>query len=294
MAAASGILYFQSRQYRTLQEFLVLPQLPDVEFPTFVHFLHNHDVTDQSAWKRVVCIPLPPASLPLELGHLGSAWAVQNRDSILKAGLKQGLALTVPQIKQIFFSMEISAPTVGSGKKGGIIKLDWVRKLIRHLFADDEPAEHVRMINLLMGKQKKSVDVDLLSAMSALDEENRTSFSYLHKTAIEEFEEKVFGRGHSSNIETSSEPLKVKEKVDESVETFRKEHKSSVDSVKMRQWNLTPPDLKNLLPGRGEIKGIFWARHDPNNRFFRVDYPTGFSDPGLVWKCWRIVGAYHK
>lgn len=278
MAATSEIiLYSNVDQYRTLQEFLILPELPDVEFPTYVHFLHNHDVTDRSVWKRVGCLPLPPASLPLELGHLGSAWAVQKRDSILKAGLKQGLTLTVPQIRQIFFSMKISAPTVGSGKRGNIIKLDWVKKLIRHLFPDDDPAEQTRMVDLLMGKCKRPVDVDLLSAVSALDPENKDSFSYLHKAVIEEFEEKVFGRGNTSNIERSSEPLKIKGKVDDSVKTLRKEHKSSEDTVKMRHWNLTPPDLKNLLPGRGEIKGVFWARHDPNNRFFRVDYPTGFS-----------------
>eukprot|EP00435_Cladocopium_sp_Y103_P065603 s253_g27.t1 len=261
------------------EEFIVLPELPhDVEFPTFVHFLHNHDVTDQSVWKRVDCIPLPPASLPVELGHLGSAWAVQKRASLLKAGLKEGLQLTVPQIKQIFFSLEISAPTGrGSGKKGNIVKLDWVKKLIQHFFPGDDPGEQLRMINCLMGKNQATLDVDLLAAVSALDAENKTSFSYIQKTCIEQFEETVFGRGQSSKIETSAEPEKVKAMVDESVKSLRIEHKSSVDAVKMRQWNLTPPDLKNLLPGRGEITGFFWARHDPNLRFFRVDYPTGFS-----------------
>ena len=49
------------------------------------------------------------------------------------------------------------------------------------------------------------------------------------------------------------------------------------DAVKQkdaqRLSDLTPADLKTLLPGGGAISGVFWMRYHPVKKFWRADYP---------------------
>ena len=56
-----------------------------------------------------------------------------------------------------------------------------------------------------------------------------------------------------------------------------------------KHWNLTPPDLRKLLPGRGEIHGLFYATYHPINEHFRVTYPLGATLAGAC--CQRKWGT---
>ena len=51
------------------------------------------------------------------------------------------------------------------------------------------------------------------------------------------------------------------------------EHAKAMQGKHMRNWGQTLEDLKLLLPGRGAVKGVFWATMNPRSRFFRVNYP---------------------
>ena len=51
-------------------------------------------------------------------------------------------------------------------------------------------------------------------------------------------------------------------------------HLAHEKSEKLRQWNLTPPQLKLLLPGAGAITGQFWMRWHPLQHWWKVTYPS--------------------
>ena len=46
-----------------------------------------------------------------------------------------------------------------------------------------------------------------------------------------------------------------------------------VSAENEKQWGLTPPGLRLLLPGGGEITNVFSAQCHPINGYYRVAYP---------------------
>lgn len=60
---------------------------------------------------------------------------------------------------------------------------------------------------------------------------------------------------------------------DSKVPKLKAQHQASVTTHNERQFDLTPSDLKTLLPGGGSIRGQFWARYNPTEHWFSVSYP---------------------
>ena len=243
-----------------------------------VDYMFNFDVTEAGPWKRVVLAHCPPACLPEELAHCGSGWEVihKNRMPLKESIRDKSLRLRVSDLKQIFAALGINPPAKpGSGKKGGIIKVDWCRVLVNTLFTigftDDFKKD---LIKHLCGTSHRTVDVDILSAVAHLDTENFEAFRHLQKAAIETMELGVFGSAEQAEKELKEFSLEeaVKQTAPK-VEKLKKQHAEQVNAKSLRNWGQTPDDLKTLLPGGGEIKGVFWMSLNKLKKHFRVDYP---------------------
>lgn len=117
---------------------------------------------------------------------------------MLRGALQEGVFLTAQQLKHICSSLKIVLPgrKQGSGKNGNVIKKDIALCLLRHVFPDklEDQDEMTRMLKAIMGWNAIPANVDLLSAMSALDLENQDAFESVRKEALHQFEEALFGK----------------------------------------------------------------------------------------------------
>ena len=59
-----------------------------------------------------------------------------------------------------------------------------------------------------------------------------------------------------------------------SLEKDEKKKRIAREMEAERLWGLTPSFLKELLPGKGAIKGQFSAQYHPFKDYFRVNYPS--------------------
>ena len=175
-----------------------------------------------------------------------------------------------------------SPPPPGSGKRGSIIKRDWASLLVGKLCPRHSRDMQTKMIDSLAGKEKATVDVQVIAAMAHLDSENKEAFKDLQKAAIETLDRKLYGTTEAAEKELSGcfdldEALK---QTGPKVQKAQAEHAKAMEGKHMRNWGQTPEDLKLLLPGRGAVKGVFWATMNPHSRFFRVNYPRSFLAHG--------------
>ena len=121
-----------------------------------------------------------------------------------------------------------------------------------------------------------------------MDTDNAEAFKNLRNHAEKSLESKIFGQGRTSAMKklafdkTPMEPDdfedKKKRASDSDAKKFDKAHQKEESSKKKeahRLWDLTPKDLKTLLPGRGAVQGHFWMRFHPVKKFWRADFPIG-------------------
>ena len=267
------------------QEFLAIDETCTLSF------LFNFDITERGPWKRVTFSHCPPSCVPSGLARFGVVWRVEHKRSWpLQASIRdKTLKLTVAQLKQIFAVLEIPLPQkLGSGKKGGIIKIDWCKHLVDHLFLGvivalpgGDEASRKEMTEALTGCRQKTVDVDILSAVAHLDTENLQAFKHLQKAAVETMELGVYGSAEAAEKKLKGFDLeKAIKQTAPKVEEAKKKHEEKVNAKSIRNWGQTPEDLKTLLPGSGEVKGVFWAALNKLKKFFRIDYPiSALAEP---------------
>ena len=62
---------------------------------------------------------------------------------------------------------------------------------------------------------------------------------------------------------------------DQKIRKAKEQEKTAKKKEYDRLFDLTPSALKALLPGGGEIPGVFWMRFHPIKKFWRADYPIG-------------------
>ncbi len=164
------------------------------------------------------------------------------------------------------------------------MKIDWCRALVEGLFGGDPGVtddEKMEMVKNLLGTTKKTVDVEVLAAVAYLDTENLEAFRHLQKAAVETLESGIYGSAETAEKEFKGFSLEeaIKQAAPKVAEA-KKEHEAAVTVKGLRNWGQTPEDLKTLLPGSGEIKGLFWATYNPLKQYFRVEYPIAGL---LVW-----------
>ena len=258
-----------------------------------VHVLHNFSFDEVDCnWRYVQHRLLPPACLPGELPeNIGIAFEVLKRDEwILRGGLQAGVPLTLPRLKQVMSAIQCPFPTKGSGKNGRTKKVDFVTALVKHLWSA-EPEEFLKdIINKMMGFSSETTDLSVLSMLSELDTENQEAFSRMKEEALKTLQRKLYGeaqaaakaaknddcgdQGDGENAEAEDPEVKKHEKAADKGKKIQAKHMAKEKKEHERQWNLTPPALKALLPGAGDISGAFWMRWHPHQHWWRVTYPT--------------------
>ena len=168
-------------------------------------------------------------------------------------------------------------PKKGSGKNGNVIKKDWCEILVQRVVKGG-PEIQKAAVEALVTTEKKAVDVELLCAMTQM-QPNET-FDKMKKLAFETLDTSVYGSSEkASNMKTLEEAEKVAEK---KVPVLKERHSQAVSSANERNYNLTPDDMKLLLPGGGTIRGLFWGRYHPTEPFFKVTYPCSILTLMLI------------
>lgn len=251
------------------------------------HFLHNFTFDEGSAcWKFVQHRVLPPACLPEDIpADVGTAFEVIKRDEwILRGGLRAGISLTLPTLHQIMAAIKCPKPTKGTGKNGRVKKVDIVTALVQYLWPDAGEDFVKDTVGKVMGYATSTEDIDLsvLCMVSELDTDNQESFQRLKTQAARRIDRSLYGKGREAGIRAAKKELGTDKaaacKVDEAAaEKGKKLVENNLEKEKkenIRQWNLTPPELKLLLPGNGDVIGRFWMRWHPKNHWWRVTYPT--------------------
>ena len=164
----------------------------------------------------------------------------------------------------------------GSGKNGNLLKRDYCKRVVDTVITGATPEEKEKMIDAICGQLKTTVDVEVLAAMSQLDPENQESFQKLRRMALDTLEASIYGSAEKAASKQTGVKFEDAKKVpDEKVPKLKQAHAEAVSEANRRNFDLTPTDLKLLLPGKGEIRGYFWARYNPIEDWFRVTYPTG-------------------
>ena len=251
-------------------------------------FLHNFSCERTCEWRYVHQRALPPAFLPDELSQYGTAFEVTNRDEwILKGSIQAGVFLNVTRLSQICAMLRCPLPgkNEGSGKNGRLVKIDYARALARFLWPTESEDFVNDIVSKLLGGKKEVHDLSVLSMMAELDTDNQDSFKRLKAQAMRTWEDKVFSRGRAAGQEEEKQhrkdkKQKKKEAKEKMAAAYQKadaivENKKKADaSETIKQWNLTPPELRRLLPGKGDIAGEFWMRWHPKQHWWRVTYPT--------------------
>ena len=166
----------------------------------------------------------------------------------------------------------------GSGKNGNLLKRDYCKRVVDTVVTGATPEEKEKMVAAVCGLEKKTVDVEVLAAMSQLDPENQEGFQKLRRMALDTLEASIYGSAEKAASKQSGATFEEAKKMpDEKVPKLKEAHAQAVSEANKRNFDLTPTDLKLLLPGKGEIRGYFWARYNPLEDWFRVTYPTGVS-----------------
>lgn len=246
---------------------------------TTPEFVFNFDVTQASAWKHVAVREIPACSLdPGLAGHsaIASMYEVLSKDWILPSVVSTGVYVTDPQLKFILGSIGAGLPKKpGSGKDGSITKCDRAKHLACFLFPEAGEREIANIVQGLMGWSQKKVDLTLLSHIAELDPENADSFRKDVEVAMREFTQEVLRRGQADEKATAQEKERQAKQAEQEAKDSELEMQKGVDAKAAAAWNSTPEDLRKLLPGEGEIRGVFGIYYAASQNHFRAVYPLG-------------------
>ena len=131
--------------------------------------------------------------------------------------------------------------------------------------------------------QKVKYDPAMLQILGSLDAENAADKDFLRmkKVASEELQTMFIEEGAKQERQKrekrereESEKKAAEEKTRKVQAEVQKKHKERKQEEQARNWGLTPKNLRNLLPGRGEIQDVFSIQFHPINKFFNVRYPS--------------------
>ena len=238
--------------------------------------LFNSSFGEDAKWKFVAHTILPPACLPEPLHHFGFACLVHDREEwILRGTIQNGLFLNMQRLKQVCASLQIK-PTSGSGKNGAFKKVDWAKTLVGYLWPNCNDDFYKQCVGNLCGWNREKVDIEVLAMAAEMDLENKDAFKNIKKHAEHCLEELIFGEGRSAAIKKTENPKPEEVAADQKKVRKAKEQEKNVKKKEAdRMFDLTPSALKVLLPGAGEISGVFWMRFHPIKKFWRADYPIG-------------------
>ena len=182
------------------------------------------------------------------------------------ATIEAGMSLTADQ----------TSTRVRVWQKRCLEKVDWAKLLVAHIWPNCNQDFFTKCVSNLCGRNHEKVDIAVLAMAAEMDLDNKDAFKNLQKHAEHCLEERVFGPGRSSVIKKTETPKPAAVEADQKKNQKAKEQEKTAKKKEYdRLFDLTPSALKALLPGGGEISGVFWMRFHPIKKFWRADYPIG-------------------
>ena len=157
-----------------------------------LRWMVNFDL--DGAWRFVPVKRLVRALLPRDLYERGRGfcWEITcaEYEPLLTSAVREGVWISLANIRQICHSLGVEPPRSkqGSGKGGAVVKIDWARKLVQHLFPNEDEKEQERMAAALTwksGNAKGTASKDgseersVLKMVAELDEENREAPEFM-------------------------------------------------------------------------------------------------------------------
>ncbi|CAK9074966.1 Uncharacterized protein SCF082_LOCUS39634 [Durusdinium trenchii] len=118
-----------------------------------------------------------------------------NEEPLVVAGLKSGVALNMSHLQLLHAHYKFSLPRKGqgSGKNGNVIKIDFVKALLNHLFPDMTEEEKQDLVDGMMGKKVRHVQKkagkhskSIIAAFNGLEQEDLREFSKMTEVAMDE------------------------------------------------------------------------------------------------------------
>ena len=203
-----------------MQEFFLATATAATSYPTW---MMNNDIAIATKWEMIPCRLLVPPLLPEALRSYGSVWEKTGEPQpLLKSAVKAGVFLNMKQLDHIYQILKYDLPDKGkgSGKGGGIVKIDHATGLVNLLWPEDPPEEKERMVDAIVGRRISKVKCpnDVIQAVKELGAEAERDFRDLHQCALNQ----------------------------EAVEKERQLRAPTLD--RQEQKTYTPAILKSLLP----------------------------------------------
>ncbi len=178
---------------------------------------------------------------------------------VLKHSLRQGVALTVDEIKKVYRELHLKYP---QAKK----KEDFVRGLINHVFASDTAAAREELVLQMMGKRYSPPEDEsphnILEVVAGLDAENSAEF-----TKIQQFAEQEKLRSLERKVEA-----KLKGFQNKLAETKKDLDPDAAEKERRVKLNKTPIEIRDLIPEQGLDPNIYIQRH-PVLKFYQCHFP---------------------
>ena len=237
--------------------------------------MFNHCVSRESAWKHVPYKVTPPAMLPRAMQKEGCVLKVLGSfEELVPAALRRGCFLTKDQLTCLAKADGIALPTKGTGKNNNVVKRDIALVCVKHYFPDASPEDLERMLAGVTGgaNPKECCPEDLLDAIEHLDPIAKEDFEDIkficrkQRKAQEKHKPKAGARpGQGASAEQEVRTTKDASKAGGDK---RAAHTKSAPKV------YTPTSLQSLIPGRGELPGIFIKRLPGDKRkTYQAFYP---------------------
>ena len=207
--------------------------------------------------------PLHPWEVPNDLrDFIVVLHQCGNEEPLVGAGLKSGVALNMSHLQLLHAHYKFSLPRKGqgSGKNGNVIKIDFVKALLNHLFPDMTEEEKQDLVDGMMGKKVRHVQKkagkhskSIIAAFNGLEQEDLREFSKMTEVAMDELR----------------------------LENVRDRKQRSSPLAHSSQQHETPGVLATLCP---PVKGTLLTRHPKLMRYqaFYLSSPTKERDSDLT------------
>ena len=141
-----------------LQVFFTMEQVASARVPNWM-FSDRVEPEEGHGWRHVPTELMHPLELPPAIRSRYGCVLLQTgpAGSMVAASVRLGQPLNLDQLKllQGHYRFPLPGPKQGSGKHGGIVKLDYAKALVAHFFKDASQEEIDGMVNGIMGKQIK-------------------------------------------------------------------------------------------------------------------------------------------
>ena len=181
------------------EDFWVFDLQPKTMTPTWL-FNNSLDLGSSTAghWLHLPVKVLHPALLPDALRDEYTVAFLQTApaESVVVGGIKSGVFLNRNQLEKIqkHFKCPLPKKGEGHGKKGSLVKRDYVDSVLNYIFPEASDSERKAMFDGLMGgnwthlrRDKTSQHgPDILRAFQHLDPEDQHEFAGLAQVAMDE------------------------------------------------------------------------------------------------------------